>query len=547
MSDPRLPAATTIDPSSATDSLALGARLAAPALAQVRSRLAVVSLMFATMGVFFSVIVLGLLTSLSPTAFGRSPFTDSEWAVTLIIVSSLTVFGITRIRRIEPLSFVDISLAYELVMALAFAWLRHGNRWDPPNTMPNGISPVCLVVILFPLMVPAPVRKSLATGFAAATMEIGVIFILAATAGNPLPELFPFIAFCAPNFACVALSAIPLRALARMARDVEKAKEMGSYRLTEKLGEGGMGEVWRAEHRMLARPAAIKLVNVERLAREPEERTQVLRRFEREAQATAALFSQHTIDVFDFGVTPDGVFYYVMELLDGLDLDSLITRYGPMSPERVVHVLSQVCDSLGDAHLSGVIHRDVKPANIYLCRYGHQVDFAKVLDFGLVKLSGDLRGDAAKLTVEGTVAGTPAFIAPEAALGADEVDARADIYAMGCVAYWMLTGQLVFENDSPMQTLIDHVHTDPVPPSQRVETPIPEALEALVLSCLAKEPADRPASAEHLKERLGHIELESAWTPERAERWWDRHLPPREKDRARSMIASAESRTLLPR
>jgi serine/threonine-protein kinase len=307
--------------------------------------------------------------------------------------------------------------------------------------------------------------------------------------------------------------------------EVRRARELGSYRLEEKLGEGGMGEVWRARHRMLARPAAIKLIRPSVAgnagAGVSEE---AVRRFEREAQVIARLRSPHTVELFDFGRAEDGAFYYVMELLDGLDADSLLRRFGPTPPERAIYLLRQVCHSLSEAHSCGLVHRDIKPANIFLCRYGEEYDFVKVLDFGIVGAVRDAADPSPVHTREDAVRGTPAFIAPEQAMGTD-VDGRADIYATGCVAYWLLTGQFVFTAETPMGLLLQHAHTPPTPPSARTEMPIPRALDDLVLSCLAKDPTNRPQSAKELSLRLSEVEGASSWTQDRAREWWVTNQP----------------------
>jgi serine/threonine-protein kinase len=255
-----------------------------------------------------------------------------------------------------------------------------------------------------------------------------------------------------------------------------------------------------------------------------DEQKTALARFEREARATAALRSPHTVSLYDFGAADDGAFYYVMELLEGLDLATLVERFGPLPPARAVHLLAQACDSLAEAHAVGLVHRDVKPANIYTCRLGLELDFVKVLDFGLVAGSKFARAPgAARLTGQGFIVGTPAFMAPEM-VSEGEVDARADIYALGCVAYWLLTGQQVFESEKPMQVMIDHARSKPVPPSRRYSRPIPPALEEVVMACLAKAPAARPQDALELKRRLLAAAPEP-WTPEHARLWWEVSLP----------------------
>jgi serine/threonine-protein kinase len=283
-----------------------------------------------------------------------------------------------------------------------------------------------------------------------------------------------------------------------------------------------MGEVWRAKHRLLARPAAIKLIHTALLR---DGHQGALPRFEREAQVIARLRSPHTVTLFDFGVADDGAFYYVMELLDGLDADTLVKRFGPVPPPRAIALLRQVCHSLSEANACGLVHRDIKPANIFLCRYGEDCDFVKVLDFGLVKALGDAVAADPGLTRENMVHGTPGFIAPEQALGRADLDGRADVYATGCVAFWLLTGQLVFTADTAMGLLLHHAHTPAEAPSTRTELPIPAALDRLVLACLAKDPAERPQSARELGQRLGEIEGADAWSAERAREWWGRHQP----------------------
>jgi serine/threonine-protein kinase len=288
-----------------------------------------------------------------------------------------------------------------------------------------------------------------------------------------------------------------------------------------------MGEVWRARHRLLVRPAAVKLIRRDALSgssqADPE---RVLRRFEREAQATAQLRSPHSVQLYDFGFSRDGGFFYVMELLDGITLETLVQRFGPLPAERTVFLLRQVCQSLEEAHYRGLLHRDIKPANIFCCRQGLQHDFVKVLDFGLVKAFGDLEaGSPTRLTADGAVTGTPAYMAPEAVLGDEELGPAADLYAIGCVAYWLLTGQVVFDAPSPVKLALLHMEKTPEPPSRATELPIPEALDRLVLDLLAKKPSERPPGAAEVIERLDAIPFPEPWTAARARAWWRKHLP----------------------
>jgi serine/threonine-protein kinase len=330
-----------------------------------------------------------------------------------------------------------------------------------------------------------------------------------------------------PNYVCALVAMVPSRLFQRLGRRLREAQDLGSYQLVELLGHGGMGEVWRARHRLLARSAAVKLVRPEVLGAGTEADTRVtLKRFEREARATAALNSPHTIQIFDFGLTNDGNFYYVMELLSGRDLESLVREFGPLPAPRAVYLLRQICHSLADAHARGLVHRDIKPANVYVCRMGLEYDFVKVLDFGLVKNTNRELGQLTTvMTLEHRTTGTPAYMAPEIILGEVDVDRRADVYALGCVMYYLLTGQLVFEADTPIKMLMQHVQSTPLPPSERTELPIPKEIDDLVLACLQKDPDLRPQHAQDLFQIACSCRTCDAWTPDAAQTWWEQHLP----------------------
>jgi serine/threonine-protein kinase len=345
----------------------------------------------------------------------------------------------------------------------------------------------------------------------------------------------------------VTLATVVSRVLYGLRRQVAEASELGQYLLEERIGGGGMGEVWRARHRLLIRPAAIKLIGRRALGAMAGDPELLARRFEREARATAALTSPHTVQLYDFGVAEDGRLYYVMELLDGLDLDTLVRQHGPLPAERVVHLLRQVCAALQDAHANGLVHRDIKPANIVVSRAGTTFDFVKVLDFGLVKFDSPspAGADAVKLSTEGSWSGTPGYMAPEVVLGAADADHRVDLYALGCVAYWLLTGHMVFEGENAMQVMIQHVQAEPKRPSLRTDRPVPAALEDLIMECLQKEPARRPASADAVGDRLAAVALTPVWTAERAEQWWAMHRPsPGDSRPAADVLLSHEGHEL---
>jgi hypothetical protein len=394
------------------------------------------------------------------------------------------------------------------------------------GTMPNipMVSWSALLILTFATISPTSPRRMLIAGVAAATMDPLVAWIRYL---QGLPTISPQMALIhyLPNYIAAFIAMVPFKVMHGLGKQLREAQDLGSYQLVERLGQGGMGEVWRAKHRLLARNAAVKLVRPEVLgAGGAEDAHMIRRRFEREAQSTAALGSPHTIRVFDYGATEDGTFYYVMELLSGRDLESLVREFGPVPPDRTLFLLRQVCHSLAEAHARGLVHRDIKPANIYVCRLGLEFDFVKVLDFGLVKVRQPGGRDALTTTIEHT-SGTPAYMAPEIILGASNVDRRADVYALGCVAYYLLTGQLVFEADTPMSMLMQHVQAEPVPPSQRTELKIPRELDEFVLACLNKDPRKRPQDAEELLEKVWQCKTCETWNQQSARGWWEAHLP----------------------
>jgi serine/threonine protein kinase len=344
------------------------------------------------------------------------------------------------------------------------------------------------------------------------------------------------------------------RAEARFAE--ERAKELGSYRLVAKLGAGGMGEVWRAEHRLLARQAAIKLIRPDAL--KDSNQNEIRERFRREAQTLASMRSRHTIEIFDYGMTDDGVFYYVMELLDGLDLESLIHRYGRQPPARVIHIMTQACASLAEAHEAGLLHRDIKPPNLFVSRAADELDVVKLLDFGIVQtvaepspasslaiatISIDSSSRAGeKLTRAGAMLGTPGFMAPEQILGM-EIDRRADLYALGCVAWWLVTGREVFERDrTDVSLLKKHVH-EPVPSLRAIAPECPAELERLITSCLAKEVDQRPPTARALATWLSNIVIlpEDSWDHAAQTVWWNNYEP------AMPATLSDEVKVIMPK
>jgi len=382
---------------------------------------------------------------------------------------------------------------------------------------------IAVWVAFFPMLVPCAPKRTLIKGVLAATMAPLAFAMVMPFRDIAWPTATQSLFLFVPAYVAATMAYVSSRYLNRLGADIRSARSLGLYELEFRLGVGGMGEVWRAKHHLLARPAAIKLVKPS--LSDSKAAAITLRRFEREAQVTAALQSPHTVQLYDFGVTEDGVFYYVMELLEGKDLDQLVREHGPMPAERVVHILKQALDSLAEAHERGGVHRDIKPANIHLSKRGLREDFVKVLDFGLVKpREGITDNPNIHLTADNAISGTPAFLAPEIITGEQSVDGRADLYALACVGYWLLTGQLVFTADSPMKMAIAHVTETPIPPSARSAVPIPRDLEAIILSALAKDPADRPQSAIEMSRMLTASSV-GDWDDETARNWWLDHDP----------------------
>ncbi len=347
----------------------------------------------------------------------------------------------------------------------------------------------------------------------------------------------PFLGWSAAWWlAATAICTITSHVVFGLRREVRKAMQLGQYTLEEKLGEGGVGAVYRAHHAMLRRPTAIKLLQPDRTGEV------ALARFEREVQLTAQLTHPNTITVFDYGRTPEGLFYYAMELLSGANLAEVRAAGGPQPIGRVVHILSQVAGALAEAHGIGLIHRDIKPANIILAEQGGIADVAKVVDFGLVKEISAPKD--ATLTAHDTVVGTPHYMSPEAIRDPKLVDARGDIYALGAVGYVLLTGTELFAATSIIELCSHHLHTPPEPPSERLGSAVPAALEELLLQCLAKDPDERPASASALKRALEPLRREHRWDAEQAQSWWQQHQATIDQQRRQNEGSTVEQRQL---
>lgn len=358
------------------------------------------------------------------------------------------------------------------------------------------------------------------------------LFLLRATFWG----LFALLAIAA--LAIFLFTVVTARLQVKIRRAAIEARRLGQYQLEERLGEGGMGVVYRGRHALLRRPTAIKLLDADKT------NDDAIARFEREVTLTSQLNHPNTIAIYDYGRTPEGVFYYAMELLDGVDLERLVRDHGPQPPGRVIDILRQICGSLAEAHGVGLIHRDVKPSNVVLTRRGGLFDFVKLLDFGLVKAVA--AGKQASLTSAGSLTGTPMYMSPEAIEAPDTADARSDLYAVGAVGYYLLTGTAVFDGASVVEIIRKQISAPPPRPSERLGSKLSADLEELILACLAKRPEDRPASAARLKTLLASCKDAGAWTEADAEAWWARVFVPGQAATPSSPTQNvADGRTVL--
>ena len=485
-------------------------------LRQVSRRLEVMSLIAASLwclGPALGHLARARLSS-DPSA-GRWEFPDTIAVGS--VVASLGMYWWLRRREHDPYRVMDLGLVYLVAMAFAIGVMMHvGSLAAGEPSIRQELTWIGPVILMFAAIVPAAPWKLFLAGFIAASMDpIGMVVAQAAGRYHFGPWQNALLMHYS-DYLLLGVAMVISRVVTRLGLQVARERELGSYRLGELLGRGGMGEVYLATHRMLARPAAIKLIRPETLGADREAAELAARRFRREAEAAASLRSPHTVELYDFGLTEDRTLYFVMELLEGLDLETMVSRHGPLPANRTIHLLRQVCESLEEAHAAGLVHRDIKPANIHLGRMGLRYDFAKVLDFGLVKPVTGASEDSLA-TAAGLTPGTPAYMAPEMARG-DPVDGRADIYALGCVGYFLLTGQLVFEAENAFHAIARHLSAEPVPPSVRGGVALPPGLDQLILACLAKQPSDRPDAAA-LGRALGEIAVEP-WTQEDAAAWW---------------------------
>lgn len=503
-------ATTEVTPTSSVEALA-SKRLAVAAV--------VVAAMFALMAILYQ------------TAW----YHGEDWmAPTLGWVGAASSVGLAVFaKRIPARAAVGVSIAYEASVCFA-VFLFELAHLDGVAVTPQ-MSWSCLLIVSLPALVPMSSRAVLVGSVIAASTSLPALWIVTHSGDLELANSAVALSYLLPPYIAAAIAYLMARVISTLRADLRNARAVGPYDLLDRIGGGGMGEIWRARHRLLARPAAIKLTRSDGPV---DSATRA--RFAFESRATAQLQSVNSIDIYDFGVTEDGTFYLVMELLEGVDLEKLVTEYGPQPPGRVVHLLGQVCDALDEAHRAGLLHRDIKPANIFLTVRANTLDVVKLLDFGLVRTIGC---DREHPTTPQGLMGTPAYLPPEVArtecYGECHVDARADLYAVAAVGYFLLTGQLVFEVDSAMAMAVAHATEAPEPPSRRSKQ-VPAELDSLIVRCLSKSPDDRPSSAAALARELRAIELES-WTHDDALTWWRTHRADLVADSVARSDAKAQS------
>jgi eukaryotic-like serine/threonine-protein kinase len=493
----------------------------------------------------------------------------SDWVApfNLLMLSTGGVFGVMwLLARGQPRSVAFLQWLEAVTVVCASACLSGITLYSPPVQRPelHIILGITVMLVMRAIVIPS-------TGGRTAVVSLASI-VPAVVAAYAAHVHAPYYDFNLPPALYAGLTAtwgvlgaasatLASRVIFRLREKATDAMRLGQYTLEEKIGEGGMGVVYRASHAMLRRPTAVKLLNEASAGRES------ISRFEREVQLTSRLTHPNTIAIYDYGRTPDGVFYYAMEYLDGITLEELVQHFGPQPAERVIHIVRQMCASLYEAHRIGLIHRDVKPANAILCERAEISDVLKVVDFGLVKEidAPTLLGEVPRVepgtngsvrrssdTQIGTVVGTPLYMAPECILTPDQIDARSDLYSVGCVAYFLLTGTDVFPAQTVAEVCGRHASMPPEPPSQRLRgvaagktaAIIQADLERVIMWCLAKSPRDRPADARELSEALASCQGSKRWADGDAAAWWKEHRARVRAHRANRAPASGIASTI---
>jgi len=479
------------------------------------------ALVFLLLAALLSVLALLDIFVLHAGAVVTSEVSGWYWPLEWFVPASLALAGVVVLRWPDTTSKMEafvcaILVTAVLVSAFSDAVFLAGSA--PTRT--NGL------LLFVAAVLPWRVRYQ---AFAAATAALAYpLFVFAARTTIPevaaswlqVPEASRDRAVQGAIAAALVAGAsvVVSHVLYSVRTELRKAQKLGNYVIDRDLGKGGMGQVYVAHHALIRRPTAVKVMNPD-----PTRSEEMLGRFEREVQLSANLTHPNTITVYDFGRAADSdTFYYAMEYLEGLDLQRLVDRDGPLPPDRACYILRQACGSLGEAHRAGILHRDIKPSNIFLTERGGMYDFVKVLDFGLAKDIGPVEQE---LTRAGQVFGTPLYIAPELARGKSSVEGSADIYSLGCVAYFMVTGKTPFEGGSPYDVVAKHLNVPPEAPSTKTDQDISTELDEAILRCLEKQPEDRFPDMESLADALAAIEFDPPWSSDRAREWWLQHPP----------------------
>jgi serine/threonine-protein kinase len=446
-----------------------------------------------------------------------------SYSLTTLRVAELLIFGC------PALFFVVKSVQESVILA---------NLPDGQARLDNLVLPWFLMVFTYAMFIPNTWQRAAAVLGVMGAAPVAIIAYLywAVPAFDRLASEAPYHGFISGQILIMAIvvmvSIVGVHTIGTLRRQAFAARQLGQYRLKQRLGSGGMGEVYLAEHQMMKRPCAVKLIRPEK-AGDPR----ILARFEREVRATAKLSHWNSIDIYDYGRTADGTFYYVMEFLPGHNIGEMVEEYGTIPAGRAIYLMDQVCAALAEAHGVGLVHRDIKPANIFCAYRGGVFDVAKLLDFGLAKPTVEVNGET-QLTMEGTVTGSPLFMSPEQASGDDSVDARSDIYSLGAVMYYMLTGQPPFLFDNPLKVMIAHASQEVVPPRQ-INPDLPSELEEIVLRCLEKDPEHRFQDVSQLRRAMSEANVSDLWSSDLAAEWWSCNGCPERKRLAAEMVEAA--------
>jgi eukaryotic-like serine/threonine-protein kinase len=479
-----------------------------------------VALLARVLLIFFAVaVVIGILGNITTK---RGTVVAGDDVATMLVTASYGagwLFARKGSRSIATMRTLEVGLIMLATVVFSAACFYVPMPVGADTMVAWGLTFVVSIVLMVrAALVPSTARFTLGIGLVAGAIVVSTSQAIwtpqvPSVAGEPKHVATGFSLVLMSGY--VALSGVLSHVLHGLQTRVRRAMQLGQYTLEEKIGEGGMGTVYRARHAMLRRPTAIKLLRQDKTSEE------AILRFELEVQQTSRLTHPNTVAIYDFGRTPDGVFYYAMEYLDGASLEELVELDGPQPAARVIHLLAQACEALAEAHDAGLIHRDIKPANIVVCERGGVPDVVKVVDFGLVK---DIAAPkAAGLSLTTTITGTPMYLAPESITAPADVDGRTDLYALGCVGYFLMTGEPVFEGKTVVEVCGHHMHVAPMPPSERLGEAIDADLERVVLRCLEKAQDDRPQSAQALHDELMACNAAGHWSRASARAWWQNH------------------------